>query len=85
MLFLLSFLILIYFLLVEVSPLILRHPHVAQLHQRPEDPSLQLVDEVVHFVRTLDEPGLVSFDAQLHLDHDFVSVENVDEDVLCHP
>ena len=63
MLFLLSFLILIYFLLVEVSPLILRHPHVAQLHQRPKDPSLQLVNEVVHLVRTLDEPGFVSFDA----------------------
>ena len=85
MLFFLSYLILIYFPLVEVSPLILRHPHVAQLHQRPEDPSLQLVDEVVHLVGTFNEPGLVSFDAQLHLDHYLISVENVDEDVLCHP
>ena len=63
MFFLLSYLILIYFLLVEVSPLILRHPHIAQLYQRPEDPSLQLVDEVVHLVGTFDEPGLVRFDA----------------------
>ena len=63
MLFLLSFLILIYFLLVEVSPLILRHPHVAQLHQRPEDPSLQFVYEVVHLVGAFDEPRFIGFDA----------------------
>ena len=37
---------------------------------------------MVHFVRTLDEPGLVSFDAQLHLNNYFVPVENVDEYVF---
>ena len=39
---------------------------------------------MVHLVGTFDEPGFISFDAQLHLDHDFVSVEDVDEDIFCH-
>ena len=83
-LFLLFYFILSCFLVIELSPVIICHPHVAQLHQRPKHSSLQFVDEVVHLVGTFDEPGLVCFDAQLHLDHYFVPVHDVDEDVFRH-
>ena len=72
------------FFLVELSPLIFGHPNIAELDQRSKDASLQFIDEVVHLVRALDEPGLVGLDAELHFDHDLVPVHDVDQDILGH-
>ena len=70
-------------LLVELRPLIPSHPDITQLDQRPEPASLQLINEMVHFVRTFDEPRFIAFYAELHLDYDFVPIKNIHQDVLC--
>ena len=67
-----------------VSPGVASHPDVAELDDGPEATPLQLVDEVVEFVGVLDEPRTLTLDAQLHFDDDFVPVEQINFDVLCH-
>ena len=59
------------------------HPNIAQLDYGSKTPSLKLVDEMVEFVRTLNELRLVCFYAQLHFNDDGLPVQNIDEDVSC--
>ena len=67
-----------------VSPGVASHPDVAELDDGPEATPLQFIDEVVEFVGVLDETRTLTLDAQLHFDDEFVPVEQVDLDVLCH-
>ena len=68
--------------LVELSPLIFRHPNIAQLHERPEHSPLKFIDKVIHFVWAFNEPRFIWFNPQLHLDNDFVPVHDVDQNIL---
>ena len=57
------------------------HPNITEFDDGSKATSLQFIDEMVEFVRTLNELRLIGFDSELHFDDDRLSVENIDEDV----
>ena len=69
-------------LFIEVNPRVIGHPHTTEFDYRSKTSPLQLVDDMVHLVRALDEVGLVSLDSQLHFDHDSLPVHDVNKNVL---
>ena len=50
-------------LFIEVNPRVIGHPHATEFDYRSKTSPLQLVDDMVHLVRALDEVGFVSLDS----------------------
>ena len=69
-------------LLVDLAPPVQAAPDAAELADGSEDGALDLVDEVVVLVGTLDEVTVIGVDCQLRLADEHVLVPHVHEDVV---
>lgn len=70
------------YLLVDLAASVEAAPDAAELADRPEDGPLDLVDEVVVLIGTLDEVRVVRVDCQLCLADEDILVSDIHEDII---